>query len=747
MLEQLNAEQRRAVTAGEGALLVLAGAGSGKTRVLTTRIAYLVHEVAVPAWRILAFTFTNKAAREMRSRVEQQIGEHASQCWVGTFHATGVRILRREATRLGWERNFAIYDTADTEAALKEILSGRTLPRHVSPSAVRGAISQWKNSATTAQRAAEEAANDVERAWASVYADYERALRRNNAFDFDDLIVRPVQLFESEPEVLERSAGRFQHVLVDEFQDTNGIQMRFIELLASRHGNLFVVGDDDQSIYGWRGARIENILEFDKRFRDTEIVRLEQNYRSTAVILDAANELIAHNRGRKGKKLWTSRDGGEPLRLRVCFDEEEEGTRVVTLVQELVTAGRSRDEIVVLYRTNAQSRALEDALRRNNVPYQIVGGTRFYDRREVRDVVAYLKAVHNPADAVAILRAIKVPRRGIGDTTISKLQSYAETSGLHLGQVLERSIVVGLSPAATRRVAEFVQLLTELRELAARATCVSVLNAVLEATGYFDYLQRSDPASYQTRRENVEELVSAAQAFSEESDDASLRAFLEEISLLTDIDGMQERVDQVTLMTLHSAKGLEFPVVCITGVEEGLLPHASNLDAADRVEEERRLFYVGMTRAQQQLHLFCASNRRRFGDFEPMMQSRFLAELPTQGIEIDHPTQAQGRRARWSPRQPSWRSYAEGDPDTFWGGQQLTPEAQPASQEEQLYEDDFPQEPVELVQGMRVRHARFGEGVVVGIEGKGEMMKIKVTFGRHTTKKFVARYARLVPLV
>ncbi len=746
MLESLNSEQQRAVTAGEGPFLILAGAGSGKTRVLTTRIAHLIREHDVPPWRILAFTFTNKAAREMRARVERTLGGQANECWLGTFHATGVRLLRREAERLGWARNFAIYDTGDTESALKELLGSRVMPRHVSPGEARGRISAWKNDGITPARAASEAADKVEEALATMYDGYAKLLRRNNAFDFDDLIVQSVRLLESEPEVLGRYAGRFLHVLVDEFQDTNGIQMRFIELLSSTHKNLFAVGDDDQSIYGWRGARIENILTFDERFPDCQIVRLEQNYRSTQEILEASNAVIAHNHGRRGKRLWTARQGGERLTLEVCWDEEEEGTRVVERVNALVESGRSRNDIAVLYRTNAQSRALEDAFRRHNVPYQLVGGTRFYERREVRDVVAYLKAIHNPSDSVALRRTLNVPRRGIGETSARRLQAWADEHQRPLDDALRRVDEVGVTGAARKRVADVGQLYAELRELAERTTCVDVIQAVLDSTGYYEYLRASDPGTYAARRENVEELVTAAHAFADESDDASLGAFLEEISLLSDIDTLQDGIDQVTLMTLHSAKGLEFPIVCITGLEERLLPHASNLESQATVEEERRLLYVGMTRAQDRLHMFHANNRRRFGDFEPMMPSRFLAEIPSERVEVLEPARETRRRARWASEQPSWRRYSEGDPDAFWDSQGLPSEAEPQT-DAMTYEDDYPQEAVELVRGMRVRHAKFGEGIVDGIEGKGEMMKVKVVFGRHTTKKFVARYARLIPVL
>ena len=744
MLETLNPEQKRAVTSEDGRLLVLAGAGSGKTRVLTTRIAHLLMDRAVAPYRVLAFTFTNKAAKEMRSRIESHLQSAASECWVGTFHATGVRILRRECSHLGWERNFAIYDTADSEAVFKDLLSTRTLPRHVSLNEIRSRVSHWKNSQVDPHTALAEAADNVDSTIAELYGQYDKILRRNNAFDFDDLVARPVQLFDKDDEILKRYAQRFQYVLVDEFQDTNGIQMRFIEQLSSIHGNLMAVGDDDQSIYSWRGAQVENILEFEKHFPGAQIIRLEQNYRSTATILDASNGLIAHNRGRKGKKLWTDRQGGALIDLHLCFDEEEEAARAVQLVQERVAAGRSRSEIAYLYRTNAQSRALEDGLRRNNIPYQIVGGTRFYQRREVRDVVAYLKTIHNVADSVSLLRTINVPRRGIGNSSIERLQAAAAENDWNIGETLEHVEGIALAAVSRKRIAQYARMISELRKLSESGNCLQVLQAVLDAIHYFEYLRDSDPGTYATRRENVEELVSAAQAFSEESDDPSLRAFLEEISLLSDIDSVEDKVDQVTLMTLHSAKGLEYPIVLLTGLEEGLLPHAISSESLADVEEERRLLYVGMTRAEDELHLFSASNRRRFGDFQQMLPSRFIEEIPEALVHRVEAESTQARRAPWSPQQPNWRRYDEGDPDAFYRNQKIdkAPIREPI-----LYDDDFSQEEVDLVVGMRVRHAKFGEGIVQKLEGQGEMTKITVLFGRNTSKKLVARYARLLPIL
>jgi len=744
LLAQLNPEQRQAVTAGDGPLLVLAGAGSGKTRVLTTRIAWLIREHGVAAHRILAFTFTNKAAREMRARVERQLGTAAGECWLGTFHSTGVRILRREAARIGWNRDFAIYDTDDSEAVVKELLSNLSATQHVSASEARQTISGWKNERTSPAKAEAEAGTAREKLLVGLYVEYEKALRRNNAFDFDDLVARPVQLFEEEPEILGNYASRFMHVLVDEFQDTNTLQMDFIGLLAGVHGNLFVVGDDDQSIYGWRGARIANILEFESQFSGSQVVRLEQNYRSTSPILQAANHVIAHNRGRKGKNLWTARQGGELLRVSFHTDEEDEATHVVDVVRAHLSSGGTRADVAVLYRTNAQSRAVEDALRRAGIPYQIIGGTRFYERREVRDVVAYLKAIQNPADGIALVRILNVPRRGIGDTTIDRLQAAAAERGETLGAALAAPAAAGLGAAPARKVAEFARMLAELRALAERATCAEVVQAVLEATKYFEYLRESEPATYQARRENVEELMSAAGAFTDEStDDPSLRAFLEEISLLTDVDTMAGNVDQVTLMTLHTAKGLEFPLVLLTGLEEGLLPHANSLEAIDTLEEERRLFYVGMTRARDRLFLMSASNRRRYGNYQSMMQSRFLGELPEAVVQVEAQRATPAGRPAWSSQQPSWRSYGEGDPDTYWRKTGITPES---SRRVVRSEAEDSQEAAHLEVGMRVQHERFGVGHVQRIEGQGDMMKVTVVFGRNESRKFVARYAHLTPV-
>jgi DNA helicase-2/ATP-dependent DNA helicase PcrA len=627
---------------------------------------------------------------------------------------------------------------------IKELLSNIAAAQHVSASEARQTISGWKNARVGVTQAQSQAGNSRQTLLVGLYAEYERILRRNNAFDFDDLVARPVQLFEEEPEVLQNYASRFLHVLVDEFQDTNALQMDFIGLLARVHGNLFVVGDDDQSIYSWRGARIANILEFESQFTGSQVVRLEQNYRSTTPILQAANHLIAHNRGRKGKNLWTARQGGELLRVSFHADEEDEAAHVVDVVRGHVTAGGARADVAVLYRTNAQSRALEDALRRAGIPYQIIGGTRFYERREVRDVVAYLKAIQNPADSIALVRILNVPRRGIGDTTIERLQVAAAERGETLAAALAAPAAAGLGTAPARKVSEFARLLSELRHLAEKSTCADVVQAVLEATNYFDYLRDSEPATYQARRENVEELVSAARTFADEStDDPSLRAFLEEISLLTDVDTMAGNVDQVTMMTLHSAKGLEFPLVLLTGLEEGLLPHANSLDAIDTLEEERRLFYVGLTRARDRLFLLSASNRRRFGDYQSMMQSRFLGELPEAVVEVDAPRATPARRPAWSSQQPSWRSYGEGDPDTYWRKAGLAPEP---SRRVVRSEAEDSQEAAHLEVGMRVQHERFGVGHVQRIEGQGDMMKVTVVFGRNESRKFVARYAHLTPV-
>ncbi len=713
----LNPVQRQAVEHPGGPLLVLAGAGSGKTRVLTARIAHLVHERRVPEEAILAFTFTNKAAREMRERAQSLLGRPDLGVWLGTFHATCVRILRRHAELLGYPTAFVIYDTDDQRALLRELLRGPGGDAgSVTPALAGSRISRLKNDRMTPEAYAKTAFTPVDRRVAEVYAAYEKGLRARGAMDFDDLILHTVALFDLAPEVRERYSGRFRHVLVDEYQDTNAVQFELVERLSRTHRNLVVVGDDDQSIYGWRGADIGNILSFEKRFPDATVLRLTQNYRSTRTILRAANGVVRHNRARREKELWTENSEGEPVRLHATADEEAEGERVVSLLLEERRRGTgSNRDFVVLYRTNAQSRAVENALRRSGIPYQLTGGISFYERREVKDLLAYLRSIVQPRDSVSWLRILNVPPRGIGKTTLDRVRAFAQERGLTIPDALrEPELLASVGAAAAKRLAEVTRLFETLRPLAARepAACLAELVA---AVRYREHLREEDPAESVERIENVEELIAGAEAFARRAEEPTLEGFLAEVTLLTDVDLWDESEDTVNLMTIHAAKGLEFPVVIVVGMEEGLLPHASSLDDRAQLEEERRLFYVALTRAQRSVHLLQASYRRAW-NASGGGPSRFLSEIPRDCLVVD-----------------------EGGPWDVPAVRTSRAAHRPRAQEGGARGDDG----AARVVGLRVNHPQFGEGVVVACEGRGERAKLTVQFRRAGTKKILAAFAEL----
>lgn len=720
----LNARQLEAVTAGNGPVLVLAGAGSGKTRVLTERIAYLIRERGVSPERILAFTFTNKAAGEMRSRVEKLLGARELPLWIGTFHATGLRILRREAHHLGVGRDFSVYDEDDAIALVKQVTKelGFALDEFP-PAVVLERISRWKCDLVLPEQASNEASDGTKKEFVRIYERYQAGLRKANAMDFDDLIARVVELFTAHPHVRDRYARQFLHVLVDEFQDTSAIQMLMIDFLAGRHRNLFVVGDDDQAIYGWRGATVENILQFDRLYSGAAIIRLEENYRSTNAILEAANQLISRNRGRLGKNLWSRLGAGEKPVLVLADDDEEEASAIRDTVLELIRAGYRRSDIAILYRTHAQSRVIETLLRTTGLPYQIIGGVRFYERREIRDLLGYLKVVANPGDNVNFARIVNVPRRGIGEATLRRI-AEAAGEGSFLAAARNKAFLSTLQRSQRDRVASFLELISSIEREAISGTAYDVLSAVIEKTRYRDYL-REDPKTVETRIENVEELLVEAQRFSASSRDPSLRAFLEEIALLSDIDTMEDD-DSVALMTLHNAKGLEYRAVLIAGIEEGLLPHYSSFDDEEDVEEERRLFYVGITRAKERLFLFAAANRMRFGSFTAMRPSRFLADIPSSLLQIED-----GCNRRKLEYRASRVEEFEHDRHKI----------------RKKEKRDFPAESVatslarRLKKGARVIHPTYGEGVVRSTEGSGEDMRVSVYFPSHGEKKFLAAYA------
>ena len=696
---------------------------------LTERIVHLVKARKVPPWNILAFTFTNRAAREMAERLEAAHAGIADRLWMGTFHSTGVRILRRHGEPIGVERNFSIYDAEDSLSLVKEVISNRTLEGGMfrSPRTVRDRISRWKNDLITPPLALERANSNLDRRMVEIYREYERGLRRSNALDFDDLIARVVELFELHHDVRDHYAGRFQYILVDEFQDTNPIQMALIDGLASVHKNLFAVGDDDQSIYSWRGAKVDHILNFENLYAGTQVIRLEQNYRSTQTILQAANHVIANNRGRMGKNLWTSGESGDKLTLLQAADEQSEAMKVLAAVKSLTQSGWGLRDIAVLYRTNAQSRTLEEVLRLGSLPYQIIGSVGFYERAEIRDILAYCKVIANPSNDVSLKRILNVPRRALGKTTYERLSTQAASREISVLRLL-RSGSFDLPAAQTRRCADFVRQMQQLTELADTNDAPAVLEAVIKAVGYREHLRDNYPDA-DSRIENVEELVAAAESFAENVEDRSLSAFLEDIALVADIDTLDTTGGQLTLMTLHNAKGLEYDCVFVTGLEEGLFPHANSMDDPDSLEEERRLFYVGMTRARRRLFCSYARMRRRMGVVEGGIPSRFLFEIPVALLE--------GDVAALAP--------AAGGMDEFAFDQtQDGGERRFASAGTEF--EDYSQEELVYFVGMRIQHDGFGAGVVRRVEGSGERLRVTVIFDRGDERKFLARYAPMKPL-
>jgi DNA helicase-2/ATP-dependent DNA helicase PcrA len=743
-LTALNDPQREAVTAADGSLLVVAGAGSGKTRVLTTRIAWLLDQGRCEPWEALAFTFTNKAAREMRERVDALVGAGRAPRWIGTFHATGLKILRRDGAAVGLDRSFSIFDTDDSTRLIRKVAGdlGVDVRQH-SPAMLRAAISRWKNHDVPPERAARDAADYLEERAASVYAAYERGLRECNACDFDDLILRTVHLLEEHEAVRESYAARFRHVLVDEFQDTNPLQLILVKALSSVHGNVCAVGDDDQSIYSWRGARVENMLDFEQYFPGTRLVRLEQNYRSTGNILDAANAVIAHNVRRKGKTLWTAGDAGDLLRDELLGDEEDEAARLVEIVCDEVDRGQRRGDVTVLYRTNAQSRVLEDALRLASVPYQIVGATAFYERREVRDVLAYLKLVNNPHDTLSALRVINVPRRRIGEASAARLAALAEREGCTLGEAVARPELLEreLNRPACARIRGFFDMVAGWRILRDDVSVPELVERVVEDVDYVRHLERDDPLSAPARNENVAELINGAYAFHEASDGGDLAQFLEQTALVADADTIRDEAGVVRLMTVHAAKGLEFPVVVVAGVEENLMPHASNLDEAAALEEERRLFYVALTRAQRRVHLLHARMRRRFGQRELCLPSRFLGEIPAALVERrgEAPVAGTGLADLFGGRPHA----PLGKPPASARGRRRPPRVPESAVD---WQHEASQEEVVFRRGQLVEHPKLGIGTVARVEGGGDNLKLSIDFPDGERRHFLARFAKIRPL-
>ncbi|MBE3587660.1 MAG: DNA helicase PcrA [Thermoanaerobacteraceae bacterium] len=737
LLANLNPAQARAVTHRDGPLLVLAGAGSGKTRVLTTRIAYLLQQGVSPL-HILAITFTNKAAREMKERVAAMVPDVARELWVATFHSTCLRILRRQARFLGYAENFVIYDDADQQTVIKECLKELNMDeKKFPPRALSAAISGAKNRLLPPEEYGDQADSFFTRQAARVYALYQDKLHRNNALDFDDLIMLTVRLFRENPAVLRHYQNRFRYILVDEYQDTNQAQYVLVNLLAAEHRNLCVVGDPDQGIYGWRGANIQNILDFEKDYPEALVVKLEQNYRSTQTILDAANQVIKRNRGRKEKRLWTAAGPGTPVVVYMAGDERTEAGFVADRVARLRQRGTPYRDMAVLYRTHAMSRVLEEVFLSRGIPYTIVGGLKFYDRKEIKDLLAYLRLVVNPADTVSFRRIINVPRRGVGEASLNKLLAFSMERGIPVLEALARAEEIpGLTGPVRAACTGLARLFGWLYEQSGQLSVTGLAQAVLERTGYWQELLAENTVESRTRQENLKEFLSVTREFDQRAEDRSLPAFLAELSLVSDVDHYDQETDQVVLMTLHSAKGLEFPVVFLVGMEEGVFPHSRSLTEPAELEEERRLCYVGITRARERLYLTHSWQRTLYGVTRHNDPSRFLEEIPPHLLTVDDPLdKGTGRAAAQGERDGNReKTGAPGRPSragkTTAAPAKDIPPARPA----RLYS---------FSPGDRVRHRKWGQGTVVGVRGQGENTELQVEFPDLGTRVLLARYAPL----
>ena len=760
LLKDLNPVQQKAVLETEGPLLVFAGAGSGKTRVLTYRIAYLVQEKLVSPWNIFAVTFTNKAADEMRERVERLLGRSAKGTWISTFHSACARILRQHIEHLGFQKNFVIYDEQDQERHLKAVMKELDLDfRMFHPRAVQSKIESLKNEGITPEQYLPDPYNIFQKRVALVYQKYQEDLRRNNGLDFGDLLTFVAILFNRFPEILKHYQEHCRYVMVDEFQDTNLIQYHLIQQMVERHQNICVVGDDDQSIYRWRGAEVGNILNFEKDFPKAKVITLEQNYRSTQNILQAANSMVRKNRSRKEKVLWTENPEGELITLYAAEDEADEARFVVQKIVEqcsprgrvlstfsstgfLGGSGRPFRDIAVFYRINAQSRAIEDELVKHQIPYTIVGGLKFYERKEIKDILAYLKLISNPSDGLSLKRIINVPPRGIGEKTIEKIEVFSREKGIPLYEGMKQALKEGLlTPVSQEKIEEFIHLTEEFKEETQALSLSQLTLALLAKTGYLSRLKEEGTEEAFSKIENIDELINVIMEFEQGGEvektrpqEVSLESFLDRVSLVTDVDLYVDKGNRVSLMTLHCAKGLEFPFVFIVGIEEGLLPHYRRGDEIEDLEEERRLCYVGITRAKERVFLSRAEKRSTFGVGRANLSSRFLEELPVELMQFEEKkgrienlfSQETQRRDDYHQSEVMVDDLSQEIPFPEGGGVVLSPEG------------FFP-----LKIGMRVRHPKFGEGRVRSIEGMDEGQKATIVFQTAGSKRLKVRYAHL----
>ncbi len=746
--DTLNKPQKEAVFHTEGPLLILAGAGSGKTRVLTHRIAYLIEEKGVNPWNILAITFTNKAAEEMRQRVDSLVGIGAESIWVSTFHSMCVRILRRYIDRLGYDNRFTIYDTDDQKTLMKEVCRKTDIDtKRFKERMLLSVISSAKNEMILPEEFELNAGGDfVQLKIAKVYKEYEAQMRANNALDFDDLLVKTVQLLETQPDVRENYQERFRYIMVDEYQDTNTVQFRLVSLLAGKYRNLCVVGDDDQSIYKFRGANIRNILDFEKEFSDAKVIKLEQNYRSVGNVLEVANSVIRNNKGRKEKTLWTDNEKGEKIRLRQFDTAYDEAQFIAEDIKDETAQGANYSDHAVLYRTNAQSRLLEEKFVAMNIPYKIVGGINFYSRREIKDVLSYLKTIDNGKDDLAVRRIINVPKRGIGLTTINRIQESAAARGIGFYDALSApDLIPGIGRSASK-LDSFAALIEYFKGRSEESGVTDLLTEVIEKTGYTESLEADDPEELEARVQNIDELVSKAAVYEESCSDRgerpTLSGFLEEVALVADIDSVAEDRDYVILMTLHSAKGLEFPHVYLAGMEDGLFPSYMSIsgDDPEELEEERRLCYVGVTRAEEKLTLTCARMRLVRGERQYNSMSRFIKEMPSALIDTGKreggfsQNVSLGEKRTYSSEVSGYKRSAYAQKPAFAAIQKGSGLMAKKS------------EGLSYGVGGRVRHVKFGDGTVTEIKEGGRDYEVTVQFDTAGVRKMFALFAKLIKI-
>ena len=747
----LNKEQYEGATTVEGQVLILAGAGSGKTRVLTHRIAHMVEDLNIAPYNILAITFTNKAAKEMKDRVKALIGESAENMWISTFHSTCVRILRREIDKIGYKSSFTIYDSSDQKTLIKECMKAVNInDKDISEQEIMSKIGKAKDRMQSSRSyKLEHESNFRENKIADVYEMYQKRLKENNALDFDDLIFKTVELFKNNPETLEFYQRKFKYIMVDEYQDTNGAQYEFVKLLASKYKNICVVGDDDQSIYAWRGADIRNILDFEKDYPDAKVIKLEQNYRSKGNILNAANVVIVNNANRKSKVLRTEQELGSKIKIYRAYSDSDEGDFVGKQIVDIKNKEDKRySDFAVLYRTNAQSRIFEESFRRKGIPYKIVGGTRFYDRKEIKDILAYLKVLINPQDDISIKRIINVPKRSIGDATVNKVQEFAESFELNIWDALSeiRSIPT-LTPRNVSCIEPFVQMMENLMILSETTPVSMLIETILEDTGYMEQLKKSNEIEDKSRIENLKELVSDAVDFEKNSEDKSLSAYLEKVSLVQDTDKMEDEDESVVLMTVHSAKGLEFPTVFMVGMENGIFPGSASFEKESEMEESRRLCYVGITRAKETLFMTSAEVRRVFGKTVAYSQSDFINEIKPELKEyVSAEKTAMKSRESFinkssynNPhslrntinRSVSGSGLSASRVNTFSG-----PQSGSNGSGDYISAD-------EATLGRKVMHDKFGVGTIVSVQNSGNDKKLTIAFDKQGVKVLLLSFAKL----